>query len=464
MSVSARFPERRAASAPRLAITQDGAVRAAVVLLLVWYLGPTAPFLPAEAFVSEDAKHGVFVEQAFLRLSWIPVYGLTFILALPHLPKVIRAAARSPFGVLLVALALVSTAWSTSPADTLRRTVGLAGTTLLGFYLVARFEREELMRLLGWAFALAAVLSIVFVATRPGVGISGPPHPGAWRGVFPHKNVLGQTMLMGIVTALGLAAVSRRRRWAFVLAGLCGLLLLLSTAKTPIAVAAVLTMLVGVSQLLRRRPGRAGFLGALVVVLVLCAPFFVFVVLEPVLALLGRDLTLTGRTDIWGLSLAAVAEKPLIGWGYGGFWTAPLGPVLDIRFIIGWDVPNAHNGFLDLLLAFGVVGLLLFLMLVVRVIRANVQEIRDTGSWGATWSLASVTLLMIYGFAESAIMVQNTFAWVLLIALTAYAGKPRAVARGRAVTVPRFQWAARRPTSFGAAEARQATFPPRKPG
>jgi O-antigen ligase len=423
MTMAARtVPARR--SHPEIGVTQTGTLRAVVVLLLVWYLGPTAPFMPAEAFSSENAKLGLYEEQQFLRLSWIPVYLVTFLLAAPRLPAVWRAAMGNPLTVVLLALALASVLWSLSPEDTVRRCFAITGTTLLGLYLAARFEPGELIRLLGWAFAVVMVLSVLFVLANPGVGISGPPHPGAWRGVFSHKNGMGQTMLLGLLTFIVLAVTSRNKRWPIMMAVGAAGLLALSTSKTPLAVGCVLLLVSALVRAMHRHPDRAGYLGALTVIGVLAAPFIVFVVLEPVLTLLGRDLTLTGRTDIWQMAWGAIQESPLVGYGYSGFWTASSGPVLDIWYIAGWQVPNAHQGFLDLMLAFGVLGLLIYGLLFLRTMTRTLRSVRRGDLWVALWSVCVLTLFLIYGFVESNIMEQNKMSWVLFVALAAYAGRP----------------------------------------
>ena len=72
---------------------------------------------------------------------------------------------------------------------------------------------------------------------------------------------------------------------------------------------------------------------------------------------LGKDATLTGRTDLWEIGLEAVAEKVWFGWGYDGHYT-----VLSTR---EYFVPfvHYHNGFLDSTIAGGVVLLILLLLI-----------------------------------------------------------------------------------------------------
>ena len=62
----------------------------------------------------------------------------------------------------------------------------------------------------------------------------------------------------------------------------------------------------------------------------------------------SRDATLTGRTDIWAGLLPDVTQHPLFGYGFGSFWTAAR--------IYQHDIGEAHNGYLEVCLGLGFVG------------------------------------------------------------------------------------------------------------
>ncbi|MGE5501792.1 MAG: hypothetical protein ACM3W4_07685, partial [Ignavibacteriales bacterium] len=176
------------------------------MLMLIWHVGPIGPFLEPEYFSAVGAQttdiQDIVQENQSLRLSWLPVYAITLLLVGRRLPAICRAATWCPLVVALLGLAMVSALWSVSPADTLRRATALTCTSLLGLYLAVRFEPREFIRLFGWTLAVLMALSVVAAAGKPEIGISGQPHPGAWRGVFVTKNGLGQTMLMALVTFL----------------------------------------------------------------------------------------------------------------------------------------------------------------------------------------------------------------------------------------------------------------------
>src|ERR1700721_30572 len=70
-------------------------------------------------------------------------------------------------------------------------------------------------------------------------------------------------------------------------------------------------------------------------------------------SVLGRDNTLTGRTEVWAAVLPEMERHALLGYGFGSFWT-------DARRLL-YDIPTSHNGYLDILLELGALGLALFI-------------------------------------------------------------------------------------------------------
>jgi O-antigen ligase len=93
----------------------------------------------------------------------------------------------------------------------------------------------------------------------------------------------------------------------------------------------------------------------------------IFVVLNDdlIFGVLGKDSTLTGRTLIWSYVIDNIGEKPILGWGFYGFWS-PSNPLASqIAEAVG-GVVNAHSAILEFLLDFGFVGTAFFLFLWLR--------------------------------------------------------------------------------------------------
>ena len=79
-----------------------------------------------------------------------------------------------------------------------------------------------------------------------------------------------------------------------------------------------------------------------------------------ILALLGRDATLTGRSDIWREVWRAILKRPLLGYGFSAFWIGLKGEAFNVITMLGFVVLHAHNGFLEIMLELGGTGLASF--------------------------------------------------------------------------------------------------------
>ena len=122
----------------------------------------------------------------------------------------------------------------------------------------------------------------------------------------------------------------------------------------------------------------------------------------------GRDPTLTGRTVIWNAVLS-LQTNPLVGCGYETFW---LGPRLEKIWGMGVIVNEAHDGYLEIYLSLGFIGIFLltaFLISSYRKNRATLKAFPILGSFTfALWSI-----LPLYNITESAFRGQ--LMWVIFL-------------------------------------------------
>lgn len=368
-------------------------------------------------------------ENIVLRTIYSTVYLLIIPSVVVRWRSVMAAAARHWWTIALAVLALASVQWSAAPDWTLRRSMALLATTGFGIFIAARYDPRSMLRLFGVAFGIAAVLSVAFALVLPEYGIEqGSIHTGAWVGIFAQKNNLGQVMVLGAVVFALLRASAAHRRWL----ATCGMLLsvalvLLSTSKTALTVLLTLGALAVLFRMLRWHytvavPVVIGgvLLGSGAVLLLLAN-------VEKVLTLMGKDPSLTGRTPMWEVVLAAIAERPILGYGYSAFWlpwdSSPSAPVIRA---LQWETPNAHNGFLDLALQLGVVGLALFVAGFTVAVARAVRALRATHTADGLWPLLFLCYLLLYNTTESLLAVQHNVLWVLYAATVCSALLPRA--------------------------------------
>ena len=316
--------------------------------------------------------------SALLRYLWLPVYAVTFAGIVWKIREVAQACVRLPFLMGLLAVCAVSFAWSIDPGLTQRRSLAIIMTTAAGLYVGSRYSWRTLLRALAITWFIIAVTSFLTALTVPAFGRDFEIHGGAWKGLFYEKNQLGGHMARAALFGAFLAIMDRpyRRIWLS-LAGLSVLLVLLTTSKT-----ALLGLLIGFGILCTAAIMKRGMVFGLVmawlgvVVSAIGVGMLVFAP-ELVVSVLGRDLTLTGRTDIWIVLMDFISERPLLGYGYGAFWDEGSNPGNWVREMLEWDAPTAHNGWIEVTLALGLIGLVLlafdFLMTIWRAAWASIN-------------------------------------------------------------------------------------------
>ena len=162
-----------------------------------------------------------------------------------------------------------------------------------------------------------------------------------------------------------------------------------------------------------RRPAAVHLLVASLVFLALYAA-----ILNPsagLVSTLGKDPTLTGRTQIWE-TVVKFTPSPLLGAGFESFW---LGQRLkDLWTIFVWRPNQAHNGYVEVYLNLGWIGLtLLFLIMMTgygRVVRGFRQD-KSTGSL----RLAYFTITVIYNLTEAGFRLFNPVWIIFLLSIAA---------------------------------------------
>ena len=388
----------------------------AVLSLLLYSGGPLTVILSDGASEGDDSGE---TNTSLILVFFFLNYLVTICLLVLRWKKVIRVMRKEKIIILLVGIAVFSFIWSSLPSKTLTRGVAIIGTTLFGLYLASRYTIKKQLKLLGWMYGIAVILSFVFIAVIPKWGIMGGIHAGKWRGIYNHKNTLGKVIVPGLVVFLLLASSSKKYSWLLWMGFSLSLILLLRAGSTTSLLNGVCLIAACISfRVFRWRDNlmvpstiTIGSLGAIFYVIV-------SVTTEAILKALGKDATLTGRGDMWPYIFEMVWKKPILGYGYSGFWYGPDTPSYYIWQATGWTPPNSHNGFLDLWLQIGLLGLLIYLFgyLVVTLPKAF-YWLRTTRTSEGFWPLVYMIYMLIANISETTLMIQNDIFWVLYVAV-----------------------------------------------
>jgi exopolysaccharide production protein ExoQ len=300
-------------------------------------------------------------------------------------------------------LAVASTLWSLDPEVTSRRVLSLLDAILMAYYLVARFPVERIIHMLATTFMVAAMASAVVALAMPQIGVMHQGElAGDWMGVFPFKQTLGVTMMLGCL-CYGWLTIHDRNRRMFHIAGLaiCFGVMVMSGSRTSV-LGTLLCPVVGQCLRTLRVPGLLRLW--LTYFLVLCGATIAILLYnyyDAAMALLDKDPSLTGRVPLWGVLLQLVADRPMLGYGYGAFWLERNTLVQWIWAEIQWTAPEAHNSYIDALLDLGVPGFAATCMILVSVIYRSIG-----GMWQGypTWSSFAAVYalnLAVTGFVET---------------------------------------------------------------
>ena len=119
---------------------------------------------------------------------------------------------------------------------------------------------------------------------------------------------------------------------------------------------------------------------------------------------------LTGRNVIWQVCLRYAAQRPVLGFGYGAFWT---GNRLDaVAAEMKWSAYHAHCAYLDVFLQTGLLGTVLYILLVTASIAGGISRFFRFDNESGTYA-ALVVFLTVNGMTESTVVLPTFPAIVL---------------------------------------------------
>ena len=355
--------------------------------------------------------------------------------------------------------ALASVLWSDFPFPAIKKWVRDLGSFVMVLVVLSdSHPREALSTLFRRVGYLVIPLSVVLIKYFPHLAWQFDSWSGeaSYCGAATSKNMLGILCLVcGIyffwdtVVRWPLRQNRVQRRVILVNVAFSYLtwwLLITCNSATSMTclIIAYLVILAARSKISQRHPG--------IVNVAIPAIFLTYVVLFFGLGLsgafagaVGRS-SLSGRNEIWQLVLSQRTD-PLLGTGYESFW---LGPRLESIWSSGWFINEAHNGYLEVYLNLGFVGLFLVLLFLAAVYRNVCKELRSSSSI-SSFCLAIWTAFAFHNTTEADF--RTGLMWVVFIlAALAVSGVGREEVRKElavhpAPARPQFRWRnASRPT------------------
>lgn len=365
-------------------------------------------------------------ETPLLRLFWLPVYAIVAGLVLLRFKTIARAWPAVLAWACIVSLAFASKYWSIDPSMTGRRVIAMVISGSFAMYLGTTFHGHCLPRLLTHCAFIMGLLSILMVFAVPSIGVHQDVNAGMWRGIWYEKNQMGMVMAAGGTAAAAWAA-SEDRRWKTPLLTilLCFLLVLAARSKTSLLCIMLGVGMVGALWTLKRGGPALAVAAVWMGVVGGAAGWWLWTYESAeILAALGKDPSLTGRTGIWDALFVKIAERPWTGYGYNAFWGLDSEPALWVRYQTGWLVPSAHNGWIDLLVQLGWPGAILVGTIMTSCYVMTLLRLPTAGLREGFWGIAYLSVYVLLTFSESVLLSAQSLPWTLCLAILARAVYP----------------------------------------
>ena len=298
--------------------------------------------------------------------------------------------------------AAISMVWSDFPFVTFKHWIkGIGDVEMIMIIVTDPDAWGATIQVLSRMAYLLVPLSVLYCKYYPSIGrLMTKSWMNTFVGVTTQKNTLGWLCLL-----LGLAFLWRFRNayrnrelprrkgrlWAYAIILVLIVWLLRTsdsmTSFSSLILASIAMLCAGNAKILRMHPAIHVIVGGIVLVPII-ALFF-----DPtggMVGSIGRNPTLTGRTLIW----TAVQRMPvshLVGAGYESFW---IGDRLEqLQAIIGFDVNEAHNGYLEMYLNLGWIGVGLLALMIVTGYQKVIAAVRAnpaTGPMYLAWFIAGL--------------------------------------------------------------------------
>ena len=325
-----------------------------------------------------------------------------------------------------------STLWSDYSAVAFKRWAKAAGDIIMVMIVLSEPNRiTAVKRFLARASFILIPVSVLLVKYYPNVGADFNFHHWnrVYTGVTTNKNFLGVIcLLFGLASCwrvlMALNARPGKKRTAqlishAVIVGLAIWLLWMANSMTSWACFVLAGMVMAATSLknVRRNPR---LLHAFVATAISVAVMTLFFDIGGgALESVGRDATLTGRTEIWNLALR-LSENPWVGTGFESFW---LGKRLETVWSIMPGIQEAHNGYLEVFLNLGWFGIgLLGVMLLKGYARIWQSYRRDPSI--SSLNMAFFTAAVVYNFTEAGFRMLNPIWSLFLLAVVCPEAKP----------------------------------------
>lgn len=317
--------------------------------------------------------------------------------------RVLLSMPISPAILILIAWITISYLWSIDRTETLFSIREDLAPVLGVMIVTAIVPVDESVKWLVRGFKIMLGITAIVLILRPETRVflfEGEEELNAWVGWFGSKNQLGRSVLVAYMAFLILDR-TKVSRWIAIVASI--VLIIGSSSATALAGVFFVT---GV-WIWAKQFQRVGQDWSLTYILssIIAGMFLLFAGFVSAAALvrvLGRDLSFSGRTEVWRPSLDFIDAEPWLGYGYRALFTGPTSESLELWREMGFQAAHSHNGPIEVALGLGVVGLGLFFVVYLATFASALRYMRNHDI--AVFAFAFLLLQLLVALVEPVLL------------------------------------------------------------
>ena len=281
---------------------------------------------------------------------------------------------------------------------------------------IVRAFGDCLRIVLAASLAIEVFSGLIIDTAIPSLGIQGNLAAGGpIQGLVGSRNAMGLIALLAIVTfAVEYRTRSVRRGVAIGSLVGAGLTVLFTQSPVVTGVAIIVVAAMGTIAVLRRSTAeRRIVIQSVLAVVVVVGTVAVYLARSQVISILNAASESEYRIDLWRRLTALIQQHLIEGWGWIGAWNTDIVPFSLVRNARGGQHGSALNAFVDVAFQLGIVGVLLFIVLVgVAFVRSWILASRQHSS-AVVWCALVLVALITLSVAESAILTD--IGWLILV-------------------------------------------------
>jgi len=365
----------------------DSIIKIAFFLFISFTFFPKGvPFQPK---LQEQGLEEIGESNIINQIINIVIFILSLIAAIPKLDEIISFIKKEKFLFILISWSLISIFWSDFPLVTFKRWFQIF---LIYFLIITYFsyypisQAVRLIKTIIYPYIIITIFSCLLIQ-----GALDPDF-GSWRGLTPHKNTLGQFgVILSVLTLIIVSMETGRMKKIFSITFFFLSVVIVLGTFSSTSYIALFIFLTGTLLYWTKTKifGRMGVHNSLFIytfttgiVILIIVMIFVPEFTDFIQGIFGKSETFYDRGKLWLAMLWQASQHPILGCGFQAFWTIENPQLLLLYQTFIWLPNQAHNGYIDLINEIGIVGLILFILMIVKnIVRSFRYQILTPWLW-----------------------------------------------------------------------------------